>query len=85
MVRGGALSWVGVALGLITAVYFSMKDGRLLKPTHPAMSLDSTILQRALGKDGPVGTVTAAFTEVHITLKPTKGREVFGLCLFLFA
>lgn len=41
-----------------------MKDGRILKPTHPHMSFDSTFLQRALGKGGPDGHMGAAFTEV---------------------
>lgn len=43
----------------------SMKDGRLLKPTHPAMSLDSTFLRRTFGNKGPDGQMTAAFTEVQ--------------------
>lgn len=43
---------------------YSMKDGRLLKPTHPAMSLDSTFLRRTFGNKGPDGPMTAAFTEV---------------------
>ena len=41
-----------------------MSDGRLLKPTRPAMSLDSTFLYRAFGSGGPNGLVSAAFTEV---------------------
>ena len=41
-----------------------MKDGRLLKPTRPAMSLDSTFLQRAFDAAGPERQLTAAFTEV---------------------
>ena len=43
----------------------SMKDGRLLKPTRPAMSIDSTFIQRAFGSGGPDGQLWAAFTEVH--------------------
>ena len=43
-----------------------MGDGRLLKPTRPAMSLDSTFLYRAFGQGGPNGQVYAAFTEVII-------------------
>ena len=45
---------------------YSMPDGRLLKTTHPAMSLDSTFLKRALGTKGPDGQMTAAFTEVRM-------------------
>ena len=41
-----------------------MKDGRLLKPTHPAMSIDSTFIQRVFGSGGPDGQLWAAFTEV---------------------
>ena len=41
-----------------------MSDGLLLKPTRPAMSLDSTFLYRAFGNSGPDGYVTATFTEV---------------------
>jgi hypothetical protein len=41
-----------------------MTDGRLLKPTHPAMSLDSTFLYRAFKSSGPNGQLWAAFTEV---------------------
>lgn len=43
-----------------------MSDGRLLKPTRPAMSLDSTFLYRAFGQGGPNGQVYAAFTEVAV-------------------
>ena len=39
-------------------------DGRILKPTHPAMSIDSTFIQRAFGSGGPEGYFAAAFTEV---------------------
>ena len=42
-----------------------MADGRLLQPTHPAMSLDSTILYRAFGTGGPDGKMTLAYTEVN--------------------
>ena len=41
-----------------------MSDGLLLKPTRPAMSLDSTFLYRAFLKGGPYGYLTAAYTEV---------------------
>lgn len=41
-----------------------MMDGRLLQPCRPALSLDSTFVQRAFGSGGPDGYVTAAFTEV---------------------
>lgn len=43
---------------------YSMIDGRLLKPTHPVMSLDSTFLYRAFGSSGPDGQLWAAYTEV---------------------
>ena len=39
-------------------------DGRILKPTHPAMSIDSTLIQRAFGSGGPEGQFAAAFSEV---------------------
>ena len=42
----------------------SMMDGHLLKPSHPAMSIDSTFLQRAFGSGGPDGQLWAAFTLV---------------------
>ncbi|CAI8031075.1 hypothetical protein GBAR_LOCUS17620 [Geodia barretti] len=41
-----------------------MSDGRLLKPTHPVMSLDSTFLYRAFQSSGPNGQLWAAYTEV---------------------
>ena len=41
-----------------------MSDGLLLKPSKPAMSLDSTFVQRAFGKGGPDGYLTATYTEV---------------------
>lgn len=41
-----------------------MSDGRLLKPTLPVMSLDSTFLQRAFQSGGPSGQLWAAYTEV---------------------
>lgn len=43
----------------------SMKDGRLLKPTRPAMSIDSTFVQRAFGSGGPDGQLWIAFTAVY--------------------
>ena len=45
-----------------------MADGRLLKPTRPGLSLDSTFLYRAFGKGGPNGIVTVAYSEVWIFL-----------------
>lgn len=42
-----------------------MEDGRILKPTRPTMSLDSTFLQRAFGEGGPEGQMSAAYTEVN--------------------
>ena len=41
-----------------------MKDGRLLKPSRPAMSINSTFQQRCFDKYGPSGYVWATFTEV---------------------
>ena len=41
-----------------------MMDGRILKPTHPAMSIDSTFVQRAFGSGGPDGQFAAAYAEV---------------------
>ena len=41
---------------------YSMKDGLLLKPTRPAMSLDSTFTQRAFGEGGPKGQLWAGYT-----------------------
>ena len=41
-----------------------MIDGLLLRPTRPALSLDSTFVQRAFGDGGPNGHLVAAFTEV---------------------
>ena len=52
---------------IFTNVTHSMTDGCLLKPTHPAMSLDSTFLYRAFKSSGPNGQLWAAFTEVQCT------------------
>ena len=43
-----------------------MIDGLLLRPTRPALSLDSTFVQRAFGSGGPNGHVVATFTEVGL-------------------
>ena len=45
-----------------------MKDSRLLKPSRPAMSINSTFQQRCFDKYGPSGYVWATFTEVSETL-----------------
>ena len=45
-------------------ICYSMMDGRLLQPSRPALSLDSTFLQRAFGSGGPNGRIAAAYTEV---------------------
>ena len=45
-----------------------MLDGRLLKPSRPAMSLDSTIIQRAFGSGGPDGELWSAYTVVSTLL-----------------
>lgn len=42
-----------------------MSDGRLLKPTRPALSVDASFLFRAFGTDGPDGPVYIAYTEVR--------------------
>ncbi len=47
-----------------------MLDGRLLKPSHPAMSIDNTFVQRAFGSGGPNGQLWAAFTVVSETMAP---------------
>jgi len=39
-----------------------MEDGLLLKPTRPAMSLDSTFTQRAFGEGGPKGLLWTGYT-----------------------
>ena len=41
---------------------YSMENGLLLKPTRPAMSLDSTFTQRAFGKGGPDGELWVGYT-----------------------
>ena len=41
---------------------YSMENGLLLKPTRPAMSLDSTFTQRAFGEGGPKGELWAGYT-----------------------
>jgi len=47
---------------------YSMEDGLLLKPTRPAMSLDSTFTQRAFGEGGPSGQLWAGYTMLMDTL-----------------
>lgn len=43
------------------------QDGLLLKPSRPALSLDSTFVRRAFGGEGgPDGAITAAYTEVRL-------------------
>ena len=49
-----------------------MSDGQLLKPSRPAMSLDSTFLQRAFGKGGPKGNVHITYSEVITFLLKIK-------------
>ena len=46
----------------------SMEDGLLLKPTRPAMSLDSTFTQRAFGEGGPRGQLWAGYTVLKDSL-----------------
>ena len=41
---------------------YSMENGLLLKPTCPAMSLDSTFTQRAFGEGGPDGELWVGYT-----------------------
>ena len=47
---------------IIILILYSMEDGLLLKPTRPAMSLDSTFTQRAFGEGGPKGELWAGYT-----------------------
>ena len=58
----------GVNKALIMAT--CAQDGLLLKPSRPALSLDSTFVQRAFGKGGPNGVVSAAYTEVSQPVNP---------------
>ena len=53
-----------ISLHNMTFTNNSMTDGLLLRPTRPALSIDSTFVQRAFGSGGPKGHVAAAFTEV---------------------
>ena len=46
-----------------------MMDGWLSQPTRPALSLDSTFVQRAFGSGRPDGHISVAYTEVD-TIKP---------------
>ena len=46
----------------------SMEDGLLLKPTRPAMSLDSTFTQRAFGEGGPRGQLWSGYTALKDSL-----------------
>jgi len=45
-----------------------MSDGRLLKPSHPVMSVDSSFVYRAFKKDGPSGQLYAGYTEVRFNI-----------------
>ena len=54
---------------IVFSSLYSMKDGRLLQPTRPALSLDSTFVQRAFGSGGPNGHISVAYTEVETPLK----------------
>ena len=38
-----------------------MSDGRLLKPSHPVMSVDSSFVYRSFKKDGPSGQLYAGY------------------------
>ena len=51
-----------------------MADGRLLKPTHPAMSVDSTSLQRVFGSGGATGQLWIAFSEKTLLHPPYTHR-----------
>ncbi len=46
-----------------------MIDGRLLKSSRPAMSLDSTFVQRAFGKGGPIGRIHVTYSVVRYLKK----------------
>ena len=61
----------------------SMKDGLLLKPTRPAMSLDSTFTQRAFGEGGPKGQLWAGYTmygqsQVSWNQQTVKNTKLFS-------
>ena len=45
-----------------------MSDGRLLKPTRPALTVDSSFVYRAFKKNGPDGEVYVAYTQVGPTI-----------------
>ena len=53
-------------------IYISMEDGLLLKPTRPAMSVDSTFTQRAFGQGGPKGQLWAGYTMLKDSLVSVK-------------
>ena len=52
-------------LFFLTNQIYSMMDGRLLQPTRPLLSLDSTFVQRAFDSGGPQVYVSVAYTEVN--------------------
>ena len=55
-----------------------MEDGLLLKPTWPAMSLDSTFTQRVFGEGGPKGQLWTGHTAYKQSLVSVL---VIHLCL----
>ena len=55
-----------------------MEDGLLLKPTRPAMSLDSTFTQRAFGEGGPKGQLWTGYIAYNQSLVSVV---VIHLCL----
>ena len=61
-----------------------MEDGLLLKPTRPAMSLDSTFTQRAFGEGGPKGQLWAGYTAYKQPLVSHYNGNTFVLMLIHF-
>ena len=65
-----------------------MEDGLLLKPTWPAMSLDSTFTQRAFGEEGPKGQLWTGYTAYKQSLVLSEcisDSFVYTLALFIIA
>ena len=59
-----------------------MMDGLLLRPSRPALSIDSTFVQRAFGSGGPNGHIVATYTEVKL-LTTSTSQEVTNINQFL--
>ena len=61
-----------------------MEDGLLLKPTRPAMSLDSTFTQRAFGEGGPKGQLWSGYTAYKQSMVSHYNDSTFVLTLMHF-